>query len=179
MPIHPSASPASLAARGRQRGIYALEWAIIFPVFFLLLYATLSFGLTFLVRQSMQWAVEDGARAALQHQATREQRMQRALQVAQSNLSWLINEKRPGLVADTKFSFKVCRLGDSSICTTDMSPGTMPCDVDKGQPCMVQLHIDLPYAKYSFTPSLSLGLMEASMPNLQAQAHILVDQKGF
>ena len=78
MPINPSAPPASLAVRGRQRGVYALEWAIIFPVFFMLLYATLNFGLTFLVRESMQWSAEDGARAFLRYQPARSARMTEA-----------------------------------------------------------------------------------------------------
>ena len=47
-------SPSAAAAHSRQRGVYALEWAIIFPVFFMLLYAIISFGLAFLVRESMQ-----------------------------------------------------------------------------------------------------------------------------
>lgn len=53
--------------RRRQRGVYALEWAIIFPVFFMLLYGIISYGLTMLVRESMQHAAEEGARAALRY----------------------------------------------------------------------------------------------------------------
>ena len=66
--------PRTTSTAHRQRGVYALEWAVIFVVFFMLLYAIISFGLAFLVRQSMQWAVEDGARAALQLQRSRQLR---------------------------------------------------------------------------------------------------------
>lgn len=67
----PRTSGRTAAAPRRQRGVYALEWALVFIVFFMLLYAILGFGLGFLVRESMQWAVEDGARAALQFQTSR------------------------------------------------------------------------------------------------------------
>ena len=164
--------------RRRQRGVYALEWAIIFPVFFMLLYGIISFGLTFLVRESMQWAIEDGARAALQHQSTREARKQRALEVVKGNLSWLPSSLQATLNQGNNLRFMICSL-NSSNCTEDMSPSSLQCDIDTGHPCMVHVHIKLPYAQHSLTPSLSLGLIEATMPNLQAQAQILVDQKGF
>ena len=45
----PRAHRSHRSASLRQRGVYALEWAIIFPVFFALLYACISYGLAFLV----------------------------------------------------------------------------------------------------------------------------------
>ena len=44
----PRAHRSHRSASLRQRGVYALEWAIIFPVFFALLYACISYGLAFL-----------------------------------------------------------------------------------------------------------------------------------
>lgn len=167
------------ARRHRQRGVYALEWALVFSVFFMLLYGIVSFGLGFLVRESMQWATEDGARAALQFQPTREARRDRARQVVRANLDWLPTELLASIDRSDNFRFMVCRLNDSASCTTSMAPEAMECDIDSNAPCMVQLRLTLPYAEHPLTPSLTLGLMELAMPNLQAQAQLLVDQKGF
>lgn len=167
------------ARRRRQRGVYALEWALVFVVFFMLLYAILGFGLGFLVRESMQWAAEDGARAALQFQPTREQRRDRARQVLRANLDWLPPELLASIDQGSNFSFMVCRLNDQASCTASMAAEALECDIDRNAPCMVQLRLTLPYARHSFIPSLSLGLMELAMPDLQAQAQLLVDQKRF
>lgn len=170
---------ASAGQRQRQRGVYALEWAIIFSAFFMLLYAIVSFGLGFLVRESMQWAVEDGARAALQYQADRTARKNKTKEVIATNLSWLPAELRTALSQGNNFRFQICRLNDSTSCTEDMTPSAMPCDAQAGQSCLVQVSISLPYAKHAFTPSLTMGLMELAMPNLQAQSQIQVGPGGF
>ncbi|MNY54626.1 hypothetical protein D3C86_1905210 [compost metagenome] len=73
----------------------------------------------------------------------------------------------------------VCRLNDSASCTTSMAPEALECDIDRNAPCMLQVRLTLPYAQHSLTPSLTLGLMEFALPDLQAQAQLLVDQKGF
>lgn len=169
---------ASAGQRQRQRGVYALEWAIIFSAFFMLLYAIVSFGLGFLVRESMQWAVEDGARAALRYQENREIRKQEALQVIKNNLSWLPGPLTNTISQQGNFSFKICRL-DTEQCTEDMAAQAMECDANRRLPCMVQVSLSLPYAQHAFTPSLSMGLMELAVPNLQAQSQILVDQARF
>ena len=174
----PTAAYAA-AARRRQRGVYALELALVFMVFFMMMYAIISFGLGFLVRESMQWAVEDGARAALQHQPKREARKQRAKEVVQNNLSWLPAELQASINQDDNFSFKICRMNDSTDCTDDMSAGAMKCDLDANLGCVLQMQLKLPYARHSFTPSITMGLMELAMPDLTATAQIFVDQKEF
>lgn len=174
------APPLNGAAwRRHQRGVYALEWALVFIAFFMLLYAIVSFGLGFLVRESMQWAAEDGARAALQFQNSRAVRKDRALAVVQSNLDWLPAGLKATINQGSNFSFMVCRLNDSASCTANMAPGAIACDPATNKPCMLQVRLTLPYAQHAFTPSLTMGLMEIAMPNLQAQAQILVDQEGF
>lgn len=52
----------------RQRGAYAIEFAIVFPIFFLLVYAILTYGLIFAAQQSLNFAAESAARSALQWQ---------------------------------------------------------------------------------------------------------------
>lgn len=49
----------------RQRGAYALEFALVFPLLFILIYALLTFGLIMTAQQSLNYAAESGARAAL------------------------------------------------------------------------------------------------------------------
>lgn len=51
----------------RQRGIAAVEFALVFPVFFLLVYGMITYGLIFMAQQSMTLAVQEGARAALRY----------------------------------------------------------------------------------------------------------------
>ena len=165
--------------RKRQRGVYALEWIVIFTVFFMLLYAMVGFGLGFLVRESMQWAAEDGARAALQYQSTRTERKARALQVMKANLAWLPAPLLATIDQGDNFVFQICRLNDASNCTKDMSPAGIQCDPNNQKPCMVQVQLTLPYAQHAFTPSLTLGLMESKMPDLYASSQALVDQSGF
>lgn len=53
----------------RQRGVAAIEFAIVFPVFFAVLYGIVQYGMIFAAQQTLTLAAEEGARAALQYQA--------------------------------------------------------------------------------------------------------------
>ncbi|MFC7205677.1 hypothetical protein ACFQOZ_01435 [Comamonas endophytica] len=97
----------------------------------------------------------------------------------QGHLAWLPGELRASIDDGDNFSFMVCRLGDEASCTASMAAEAMECDIDRNAPCMLQLRLTLPYARHPFTPSLTLGLLELGLPDLQAQAQLLVDQKGF
>jgi len=55
--------------RARQRGAYGVEFAAVFLAFFLTFYAVVTWGLIMTARQSLQVAVEEGARASLRYQA--------------------------------------------------------------------------------------------------------------
>lgn len=48
-----------------QYGAYALEFALVFPLLFLFIYGLLTFGLIMTAQQSLNFAAESGARAAL------------------------------------------------------------------------------------------------------------------
>jgi len=52
-------------SRQSQRGVAAVEFAIVFPLFFLVLYAIVTYSMVFLAQQSLTAAAEEGARAAL------------------------------------------------------------------------------------------------------------------
>src|SRR6202012_6207651 len=56
------------AARRRERGATAVEFALLFPLFFVIFYAIVAFSLVFVAQQSLTLAAEEGARAVLNFQ---------------------------------------------------------------------------------------------------------------
>lgn len=165
---HRPPRPASL----RQRGVYALEWALIFPVFFILLYACISYGLAFLVSQSLQLAAEDAARAALRYQNNRPARLQAAVTTAQQHLQWLPANLRPQPAA---INVQVCRLQDRSLCGPALS-----CGVPMAERCMVRVSIAIAYAANPILPPLpGLGVVMVFPPSMTANASIMVDKGGI
>ncbi len=159
-------------ARTRQRGVYALEWAIIFPVFFMLLYACIGYGLAFLVSESLQLAAEDAARAALRYQSSRPARLQAATATAQQHLQWLPADLRP---QSDGIRVQVCRLQDSTACSPSLA-----CGVALAERCMVKVSIDVPYGAHPLLPPLpGLGVLMAFPATMRAQAGIMVDKGGL
>lgn len=55
-------------SRRAQRGATAIEFALVFPMFFAIFYAIVTFSLIFVAQQSLTLATEEGARAALNYQ---------------------------------------------------------------------------------------------------------------
>lgn len=72
-----------------QRGVYAVEFALVFLILFSLMYGIICYGMIFTFRMGLQNAAEDGARAALQYQNTVEGRRQRAQAVAVAQSNWM------------------------------------------------------------------------------------------
>lgn len=62
-------APGTGRSRRRQRGVAAVEFAIVFPVFFLILYGIITYSLIFALQQVLTLSAEDGARATLVYQA--------------------------------------------------------------------------------------------------------------
>ncbi len=54
---------------GVQRGATAVEFALVFPLFFMILYAIITFSLILVAQQNLTMAAEEGARAALNWQS--------------------------------------------------------------------------------------------------------------
>lgn len=159
-------------ASHRQRGVYALEWAIIFPVFFMLLYACISYGLAFLVSQSMQLAAEDAARAALRYQSNRPARLQAAVTAAQQHLQWLPANLRPQPAA---INVQVCRLQDRTVC-----PPGLSCGISMAERCMVKVSIEVAYRANPILPPLpGLGVVMDFPEWMRVQASIMVDKGGI
>jgi len=162
----------SCSKRKRQQGVYVIEWAFVFPVFFVLLYALIAYGLAFLVRESMQLAAEDGARAALQFQPERSQRFEQAQSVVQQRLSWLPIALRP---STQNIQVSLCRLtGDATpICKPDLICGT-----NLENRCTVQVSFTIDYGTAPLAPPLP-GLSLWMPDEMAASASILVDQGGI
>ncbi|KVE27810.1 pilus assembly protein TadE [Burkholderia vietnamiensis] len=102
---------AGCRKRDRQRGATAVEFAIMFPLFFMIFYAIVSFGMILLIQQSLTFAVSEGARAGLtyapslgsdQNPCTSVSkpmtRTQSACNTALSSLSWLNGNPQPASV---------------------------------------------------------------------------------
>ncbi|MGF6723006.1 Flp pilus assembly protein TadG [Paraburkholderia sp. GAS41] len=52
----------------RERGTAAVEFAMVFPLFFVILYGIITYSLIFVAQQNLTLAAEEGARAALNYQ---------------------------------------------------------------------------------------------------------------
>ncbi|MET3181270.1 UNVERIFIED_ORG: Flp pilus assembly protein TadG [Variovorax guangxiensis] len=62
---------------------------MVFLIFFVLLYGSISYGILFVLRMGLQNAAEDGARAALRYQPDLPSRATQAQAVATAQTSWL------------------------------------------------------------------------------------------
>jgi Flp pilus assembly protein TadG len=103
--IRRASSPIGTA---RHRGAAAIEFAFIFPLFFAILYATISYSLTLLLQMGMSNAAADGARTAIQlvdplqlnqtefNDATK----QRITQAVKASLGWLSDAQVAAIVAN-------------------------------------------------------------------------------
>ncbi|MBP6020560.1 MAG: pilus assembly protein [Burkholderiaceae bacterium] len=98
MMICPDSGCAHVDNSYRQHGVYAVEFALTFLIFFLVLYAVLTYGMIFAAQQTLNWAAQDGARAGLRWLPTSEGRAQAAEGVALDKASWLMNMGGSGAV---------------------------------------------------------------------------------
>jgi len=70
--------PVACEPPPRQRGAYATEFALVFLLFFAVVYGLITYGLIFTAQQSLNLAAQDGARAALRWQQGGEPLLARA-----------------------------------------------------------------------------------------------------
>jgi Flp pilus assembly protein TadG len=90
------------------RGAAAIEFALIFPLFFAILYATIGYSMAMLVQMGMSNAAADGARTAIQlvdplqfNQTTfNVAARQRVTQAVQASLAWLPKDKVDAIAAN-------------------------------------------------------------------------------
>ncbi|MBD9662525.1 pilus assembly protein [Variovorax sp. VRV01] len=117
----------ALSTPRHQRGVYAIEFAVVFMVFFSILYAVICYGMLFAFRLGLQNAAEDGARAALQYQSSLEDRRKRAADVAAFQSDWMPQVVKPIVSA------QICRVEGINQC----SPIT--CGPSWSQRCQVEV----------------------------------------
>lgn len=70
-----------------QAGGAAIEFAVVFPLFFMIFYAIVTYGLIMVAQQSITLAAEEGARAALRYSTTGPEDNARA--AALNSAAWL------------------------------------------------------------------------------------------
>ncbi|TCJ17980.1 pilus assembly protein [Parasulfuritortus cantonensis] len=75
--------------RTRQRGAAAVEFALVFVLFFMVMYGAIAYGVVFALRHTFTQAVNEGARAALQDVGDIAAREALALSTATTAVSWL------------------------------------------------------------------------------------------
>ncbi|RQR37478.1 pilus assembly protein [Burkholderia sp. Bp8994] len=111
--------------RHHQRGATAVEFAIVFPLFFMIFYAIVSFGMVFVIQQSLTFAVSEGARAGLNYAPSLGSdqnhctslpnsltRTQNACNTALGALGWLNGNPQPVSVT---VKTNTCSAGSSSL----------------------------------------------------------------
>jgi len=124
-PMIPSSSPIQRGVR--QAGAAAVEFALVFPLLFLLIYGMLVYSYLFVLQQSLVFAAQEAAEAVVQvdpETGTDAQRTQRAQQMATQILSWLPEGQRLRVLGDNNggaVAVTICEIGQASPCPTSSS----------------------------------------------------------
>lgn len=163
-------------------GAYAVEYALIFPVFFALLYGTLAYGFVFAMRMGLQHAAEEGAREALRYQVAPGPgstqiglREAAAETVARTAANWIENLGSLNVKAD------VCPQTDAN-CLPAVSSGELPdnlvCGATLAEGCQIVVTVEFPYQSHPiFAAVPGLGVI---MPTrLQGRARALLDGRAM
>lgn len=98
--------------RRAERGTAAIEFALVFPLFFLLLYGLVTYGVIFGFRHAMTAAAEDGARAAVACDPTDAENhascvVERARGAVGASLAWLPDARRASLLGPENSAVEV------------------------------------------------------------------------
>jgi Flp pilus assembly protein TadG len=156
--------PVSRPGRHRQRGVYAIEYAMAFLLFFGLVYSIVCYSVLFTLRFGLQNAAEDGARAALRHQNSLSARQLKARQVAEDrSLGW-----KPAAAVLTIPLPDICQSATGAC----LPPaGTLACGTTWAQRCQVSVTVRLGELHRVLPPFPAFAL-----PNeLVGRASVLLD----
>ena len=169
MLVRPSSLRQRRAVAG-SRGAAAIEFAFIFPLFFAILYATVSYSLTLLVQMGMSNAAADGARTAIQlvdplqfNQAGfNAAAKQRITQAVKASLGWLSDAQVAAIVSNINI-------------TTQPDPGS-----GVGSAAGVRVNVQVVWKNYSTTPLIPsinvplVGKVPALPQDLSGSASMLL-----
>jgi len=134
-----------------QRGIAAIEFALVFPVFFMLLYGIITYVLIFLAQQSLALAAEEGARAALRY--TTADRGTIACNTATQLVKWLGSDA-----------------GGNPIATCPL-PVPVTCAFPAGTTAQcITVKVIYPYGSKPLVPLLLGSLMNVAIPTTLASS---------
>lgn len=118
--------PVQVAAKARQSGAMAVEFAFVFPFLFILLYATIVYSYLFVIQEAITYAAQEAAEAAVavdpSDPGAAALRTQRVRATAVSTLSWLPNGQKTRVLGDdtgSAVSVTICEEGSSVICPPD------------------------------------------------------------
>jgi hypothetical protein len=109
---------ANRQGAGRQGGAAAVEFAFVFPILFLLMYGVIVYAYIFVIQQSLHYAAQEGAEAAVKvdpaSPGADALRLQEARRAAADVLRWLPADQRQRVVggdAGDRVSASVCPRG--------------------------------------------------------------------
>ncbi|AMO98749.1 tadE-like family protein [Collimonas arenae] len=158
------AHPDVAAASGcrKQRGVAAIEFALIFPVFFMLLYGIITYVLIFLAQQSLALAAEEGARAALRYTSATDpnQRGVVGCNVAKGLVSWLGKDSKNNSIA-------TCSFPTPAPCTLPGGASAFPAGVTSQ---CITIKVFYPYSSNPLVPRLLGPVMNVALPTTLASA---------
>ncbi len=124
------------AARGDQRGTALLEFALVAPIFFFILYALVVFGMSLALKQSVTNAATEAARSAVGISADADA-ITKAETTARNRLDWLSSSQKAAL---------------------QVTPTVAPCAGGAGR-CITVL-VKYPYKGHELVPAApGLGLV--------------------
>lgn len=146
------------AGRQRQGGVAAIEFALAFPLFFVILYAIVMYSMMFLVQHSLTSAAAEGARAAL------------AYQYATTTSAALTSRAS---AACTRALASVSWMAQAPSCAQTISTAPAGCTSNTAMDC-VQITLTYPWSSKPLLPPLPLmGLI--SPTTLAGQATVQLD----
>lgn len=75
--------------RKSERGAVVIEFALVFVLFFMVMYGITAYGIIFAIKHSLTQAANEGARAAVQDVGGLPERLELASTVAAQSVAWL------------------------------------------------------------------------------------------
>lgn len=173
---------------GRQTGAYAVEYGLIFPVFFAIFYGVFAYGMITAMRLGLQHAAEEGARAALRYPADPASqilgRVANARVRATDAISWMAGFSG---FSDPLSAIKVniCQLDplDADGCSPGEGPpaANLACGSEFGTgtpPCEIVVSVTYPYGTHPiFAEIPGFGLIFPD--SIQGRARLIIDGRAL
>ncbi|WP_076594138.1 TadE family protein [Herminiimonas arsenitoxidans] len=147
----------------KQRGAAAIEFAAVFPIFFMIFYAIITYGMIFVAQQSITLAAAEGARAAL--------RVGSATNPAEIDANREENARRAATGTGSVAYWLMPRLA--------FAPSLAPCGYNSPANSSIRCYsvtVTYPYKQYPLVPLLLGPLMNVVIPTqLSSTAIIQID----